>query len=365
MPGFRLLMIALFALAAQAQDPAPSAPPPAAEQEPSTTFRSTVDVVVAPVLVTNSSGDFVDGLDASQFHLFDNGKEQDIRVDVAFQPISLVIAIQSNSKVEAVLPQVRKIGSLIEPLVIGERGEAAVLAFDHRLEVKQDFTSDPLKVSEAVRKIQPGSSSSRMVDAVNRAVFMLRSRPANRRRVVLLISETRDFGSEGRAREALMAAQAYNVTLYAVDISRVVTTIMAKPQPSRPNNLPPASRPMPASVPATPNTVQQTFGSDGGRAEFIPLMVELFRDVKAVFKDNPVELFTKGTGGSEYGFTRQRGLEDAIGRIGAELHSQYLVSYRPNNKEEGGFHEITVEITGKRDARAHTRPGYWLAAKFE
>ena len=47
----------------------------------------------------------------------------------------------------------------------------------------------------------------------------------------------------------------------------------------------------------------QTYGiGGGGRAEFIPLMVELFKDVKAIFKDNPVEVFTKGTGGTEYSF---------------------------------------------------------------
>jgi VWFA-related protein len=365
MAVFRLLVISLAAAAAFAQQPA-DPEPPAQQQDvpPPTTFRSTVDVVVAPVLVTDSNGDFVDGLEASQFHLFDNGKEQDIRVEVAFQPISLVIVIQANSNVESVLPQIRKIGSLIEPLVIGEKGEAAVIKFDHRIEVLQDFTSDSTKVTEAVKKIQPGSSSSRMVDAVNRAVFMLRSRPANRRRIVMLVSETRDFGSEGRARDALLAAQVYNVTIYTANISRFVTTLTAKPQPPRPNTLPPAARPLPASVPATPTAVQATYGL-GSRAEFIPLMVELFKDVKAVFKDNPVELFTKGTGGSEYGFVRQRGLEDAIAKIGSELHSQYMVSYRPNNKEEGGFHEIKVEIAGRRDVRTHTRPGYWLAAKFE
>lgn len=360
MAAFRLTVFVLAAVAALAQQPEP----PAQDVPPPTTFRSTVDVVVAPVLVTDSNGDFVDGLEPTQFHLYDNGKEQDIQVEVAFQPISLVIVIQGNSNVEPILPQIRKIGSLIEPLVIGERGEAAVIKFDHRIEVLQDFTSDSTKVTEAVKKIQPGSSSSRMVDAVNRAVNMLRSRPANRRRIVMLISETRDFGSEGRARDTLLAAQVYNVTVYAVDISRFVTTLFAKPQPPRPNPLPPAARPLPASVPATPTTVQQTY-NPGARAEFIPLMVELFRDVKAVFKDNPVELFTKGTGGTEHGFVRQRGLEEAVAKIGSELHSQYMVSYRPNNKEEGGFHEIKVLVAGRNDVRAHTRPGYWLAAKFE
>jgi hypothetical protein len=117
-------------------------------------------------------------------------------------------------------------------------------------------------------------------------------------------------------------------------------------------------------VAATPTTVEQTYGLNGGRAEFIPMMVELFRDVKAIFKDNPVEAFTKGTGGSEFSFYRQRGLQEAIQKIGAELHSQYLVSYQPSQevRGEGGFHEIKVAVSGAPQVkRTQTRPGYWLS----
>jgi len=46
-----------------------------------------------------------------------------------------------------------------------------------------------------------------MVDAVNQGINMLRTRPQNRRRIILLISETRDRGSEGRRRDVLIAAQ--------------------------------------------------------------------------------------------------------------------------------------------------------------
>jgi VWFA-related protein len=367
MPGFRVVLIACVSVVALAQQPQQPPPPPAVEQTP-TTFRTSVDVVVAPVVVKDRDGGYVNGLQPSDFRLFDNGKEQNIKVDVTYQPISMVIVVQANGHVDSVLPQIQKIGSMIQPILIGDQGEAAVLAFDHRQQLLQEFTSDSTKITDALKKIRAGSSTSAMIDGVNKAVFMLRSRPANRRRVILLISETRDYGSEGRARETLIGAQLANVSIFSVDISRFITTLMGKPQPPRPNQLPPSAMPLPAGVPRTPTSVQQTYGLGGGRAEFIPLMVELFKDVKAVFKDNPVELFTKGTGGTEYGFTRQRGLEEAISRISEELHSQYLVSYTPNNREEGGFHEITVDVIPRRDigsVKVHTRPGYWLAAKFE
>jgi len=368
MPTLRWLLAAL--LAAPLAGLLPATPFAQGQQDaakPETTeappIKVSVDVVVAPVTVVDRNGDNVDGLRPDQFHLFDNDKEQDIKVDVAFQPISMVITVEANDRVESVLPQIQKIGGLIQPIVIGDQGEAAVLAFDSRIRQIQEFTSDSAKITEALKKIHPGSSQNRMIDAVEEAVRLLRTRPRDRRRIILLVSETRDKSSEARARETLIATQLANVIVYTVDISRVVTSLMAKQDPGWIDNRPPAMTPLPAGVPSTPNTVAQATGGNGGTAEFIPLMVEVFKDAKAIFKQNPSEIFTRGTGGEQFGFMRQRGLEDAIERIGAELHSQYLISYNPNNKDEGGFHQISVQVTGRKDVKVRTRPGYWLGAK--
>src|ERR1039458_4533815 len=123
-----------------------------------------------------------------------------------------------------------------------------------------------------------------------------------------------------------------------------------------------SKRASPRPVAATLRTsVARAYGSGGGgRAEFIPLMVEIFRDVKNIFVDNPIEAFTKGTGGTEYTFFKQHGLEESIQKIGSELHSQYFVSYTPNNKDEGGFHTLSVTVG---PYKTQTRPGYWLGTK--
>jgi len=338
-------------------------PPRVMPGTPRTDIRVDVTEVVVPVTVKDSEGNFVNGLKPQQFRLLDNDKEQDIKVDATYFPISIVVAIQANGAVDAVLPQIKRVGSLIEAMVVGEQGEVAVLAFDHRLQVKQDFTFDRTKVSEAIKDIKVGSSSARMIDAVQTSVRMLKSRPRNRRRIVLLISETRDVASESRLREALIEAQLANVTVYTVNVSRLVTALTGERVPPRPDPLPPAARSMPSNVPATPTSVAQKWGGPGGTADFVPLMLEIFRDVKAIFKDNPVEAFTKGTGGHEYSFVKQDALEQAIQDIGAEIHSQYIINYNPNNKEDGGFHEIKVFVDY---SGAHTehRPGYWLASVF-
>ena len=329
------------------------------EESPFKLFTTVTEIVV-PVTVTDKDGNFVNGLQPRQFRILDNGKEQDIKVNATYYPVSVVIAVQANDAVEAVLPQVKRIGSLLETFIVGEQGEAALLAFDHRLRVLQEFTNDPTKITDELQKIRVGSTSARMNDAVQTAVRLLRNRPKERKRVVLLISETRDIASETRLREALIEAQFANVTVYTVNISRLITTLTKDPQPPRPLSQPPAAYSMPPNVVATPTTVAQKTGLVGQSANFVPLLVEIFRDVKGIFVDNTAEAFTKATGGEEFSFATQRGLEAAIQTIGDDIHSQYIITYNPNTKEEGGFHEIRV-LVDHAGAKVRAKPGYWLA----
>ena len=63
-------------------------------------------------------------------------------------------------------------------------------------------------------------------------------------------------------------------------------------------------------------------------------------------------------------FHSQRTLEQAIQDLGEQLHSNYVISYSPNNREEAGWHEIKVDVPGRPDVkRVQTRPGYWLGAR--
>ena len=323
-------------------------------------IRSNVITVVAPTTVTDRDGSYVHDLKPSQFTLYDNDKPQTIKVDETFAPISLVVAIQADQKVESVIPKLQKIGSLLTTLMAGEQGEVAILAFDHRMQHLQDFTTDANKVQEGLKKLKPGSSTSRMVDAVEEASRMLKSRSKERRRIVLLIAESRDKGSEGRMRESLATTQINDVMVYALNMSRFYTETMTSPAAPRPDPIPPGARHVPAGAVNTPTTNSQLTGSQGYGVNFVPLFTEIFRDAKGIFVDNPVEVFTKYTGGREMGFVTQKSLENAVAEIGREIHNQYLISYNPDNKMEGGFHTIRVEVNGHYNIR--TRPGYWLAA---
>ncbi len=349
-----LYLAALLAVAAL-QSPA-QAPPAAETADVDKPISISVTNIVAPVLVTDRSGNIIDGLQPNQFHLFDNNKEQNIHVDTTFEPISLVVLIEKAARVESILPQIKHLGSLL-PLVVGDHGEAAVLGFDSRLQLLQDFTADPDKVKAAIEKINAGSSGVRMIDAVDQGVAMLKKRPQNNRKIILLVSETRDEGSEGRLREALVDANLANVLIYPVDITQMVVRLTEKPVPPRPDPIAVAAQPGVMGQPSTPTTDAQNYGP--GLAQFGPLLMEIYRGAKRIFVENPTEVFAKGTGGAQFFFVKQRGLEDAVERISQEIRSQYLITYNPNNAAEPGFHQLAVTVDNPRYV-TKTRPGYWI-----
>jgi VWFA-related protein len=339
-------------------------------QQPETepTFGTRVTVVMAPTTVLDKDGAHITGIKPSEFRLYDNDKLQDIKVDETYAPISLVVAIQADSKVDAVLPKIRRLGTMLQTLVAGETGEVAILAFDHRMQnLTNGFTSDPDHVDRSLQKVRAGSMNSALTDAVVEATRMLRNRPKDRRKVLLLISESLDKGSSMRAREALQNLEINNVMVYALNISRLYTSLTAKPEVPRPDPIPPGARHMPAGGMNTPTEVARLYGRGGYTVDFAPLVTEIFRATKAIFVPNPVEVYTRYSGGKEFPFVSQEDLERSVQAVARELHNQYLITYNPNNKSEGGFHKIRVEVhgIGRSGLEVRTRPGYWMAGTNE
>ena len=152
----------------------------------------------------------------------------------------------------------RSIGRALVQSVVGVQGEAAVVKFDGRDPmVMQNFTSDPDKIKVAIDKINPGSSGSRMIDAVDMSVDLLRKRAPHNRKIILLISETRDEGSVTRLREALIKANLSNVLVYCVDITQLAVRLTQRQDDPGPvPAMDPTTRlPRPLGIPQTPTTM--------------------------------------------------------------------------------------------------------------
>jgi VWFA-related protein len=303
---------------------------------------------------------YVNGIQANEFELYDNDKPQKVLAEFTQLPMSVVLAVQANADIDPVLPQLRKTGLLLQGLVTGEGGDVAILKFDHRLEVMQDFTSDPDKLDNAMQKLNSGSTSARLIDAVLEADYMLRKHdPKNERRhVILLLSRNVDKGSEAHLQETAQKMQFDNVVVYCVDISKALTAVMKQtPYPAPQNGrIPPEALPNILGNGARSETsvVQQ---QTGNLMNAVPPILHSIHDL---FKKSPSEAFTYFTGGQIYNFATERALENAISDIGKDLNSQYLLSYTPtpDTSKEPGFHNIKVSVN-RPGLKIRTRPGYW------
>src|SRR5580658_5497444 len=108
-----------------------SAQPPARQPQQPSTLRVRVQLVSAPVTVLDSRGEMIMNLPQSSFHVFDNGVEQKIEhFDLGGQPLSVVLVVETSSRIEPMLPQLRRTGIIISEVVMGEPGEAAVVGYD-------------------------------------------------------------------------------------------------------------------------------------------------------------------------------------------------------------------------------------------
>ncbi len=340
------------------RQPGPPTDQPAGSDIPTIGSVRVRYVLVPTTVVDKDTGNYINGLSANDFQVLDNDKPQRIVSDITQQPLSLVLVVQANSEVEPMIPKIRSMGLLLHGLVTGQEGDVAVLAFDHRMQLIQDFTNDPNKLDDSMQKITAGSSTAALIDAVMRADRMLKDHdPQNvRRRVVLLLSRNVDKGSETHLQEAVHAMQFDNVIVYSIDMSKFMTTFFKKMPYPRPQNggVPPEALPNLRGNGAYSET--DVIKQENGNA--LNAVPPIYRSVRDLFKKTPAEAFTTFTGGKIYNFGTEKGLEEAVTDIGKELNSQYLLSYNPNDKNEPGFHTIKVVINRPRlDIR--TRPGYW------
>jgi VWFA-related protein len=283
--------------------------------------------------VIGKRGTEIPDLQAADFEVLVDGIRREVtldRFDTGVAPISLVVAIQSSGISTPAIAKIRHIGGMIQPLVIGSRGEAAVLAFDDEVKWLQDFTPDSGKIDDAMTNVKPGESMRAcMFDAVVEAANRMKQRPG--RKILLLISETRDRGSKAKFDEALDTVQREGIEVFAAHYSVAATTWIAKPED--------------VSPPDDPN------------------LIRIFTELGRLASVNAVQALTSGTGGSDFPFAKERGLENAIQKFGAEVHSQYILSFPQHSDADAGsqpgLHRIVVSIPDRRDLSVHFRQSYW------
>ena len=355
-------MGAVPARAQEAQPPDASQPGGKPQQNTGTGIRVKVQVVNAPVAVRDSKNRVVLDLQKEDFTILDNKVKQTIEsFDLAGEPLSTVLVLETSSRVEPLLPAVRKSAIVFTQTVVGTSGAAAVIGYDKVLQRLQTFTTNADDIEKSITSLKAGDTTARLYDALADAVVLLRTQPEGRRRVIIVVGESRDIGSNEKFGEVLRQAQLANIVIYAVGLSTTSAVARYAPQETSPGSLTPPGTfgmpPFPGTV-QTPTSVEQ----HAGNMDMGTLAELAVRGAAGVVISQPLEIAAAATGGLYQTTFRNRSIEDAVAEIGGDLNTQYTLTYEPAKSNEPGYHEIRITVD-RKGVKVRTRPGYYLEAQ--
>ncbi|HXP08556.1 MAG TPA: VWA domain-containing protein [Acidobacteriaceae bacterium] len=299
------------------------------EPSPQTTIRVQSSEVLVPTLVQNPSGEILYGLGPADFELLDNGVQQQLHVDddLDNEPVSVVVAVEKGRMAELEFDKINRLAPLIDLFLGDGASEAAFVSFDSKPQLVVPFTRDAERLGHELKRIEPGDGEAAILDTVGYSVKLLEDRPKDYRRVLLLISETRDHGS------------------HDVDAKRLVEQIGT-------------SNTLVLSVTFSPSKalfLHNLTHDDGATGP--DLMAPVLMAVQAVRKNVAREIALM-SGGEYAPFTTERGFEDRVQEVAKHARNRYLLSFRPTDNTPG-LHQLDVRLTRNPDARVVARTSYW------
>jgi VWFA-related protein len=274
-------------------------------QDDDDVVRVNTDLVVLNITVTDKAGQYVKGLKASDFKVYEDGVEVQTNMIASFSlhesPYAAVVLLDSSGSMEARFSLAR---SAAIRFLDGLRPEdvAAVYRFDSKVERVQEFSGgrDLAPMAYAIR----AKGMTTLNDAIVEAPKTLAERPEVRKAIVVL-SDGMDTFSKASGDKAVESALAVGASIYAVDMSTLELAGTTRRQ----------------SALSLKGFAEKT----GGR-------------------------FVETPGGPA--------LRDAFTGIADELGHQYTISYRPmNKKRDGKWRTLEVKVT-RDDLTVRTRKGY-------
>lgn len=268
-------------------------------------IRTNTDLVVLNVTVTDKAGQYVKGLKASDFKVYEDGVEVKpeslANFSVQESPYAAVVLLDSSGSMEARFSLAR---SAAIRFLDGLRPEdvAAVYRFDSKVERVQEFSGgrDLAPIAYAIK----AKGMTTLNDAIVEASKTLAERPEVRKAIIVL-SDGMDTFSKASGEKAVESALAVGASIFAVDMSSL-----------------------------------EVAGS-GNRPSAMSL-----------------KGFAEKTGGRFITTPGGPALRDAFTGIADELGHQYTISYHPlNKKRDGKWRQLEVKV--KREAvDVRTRKGY-------
>jgi len=287
-----------------------------------------------PTLVEMPSGEIVYGLGPGDFQLLDNGVPQQLHVDddLDNEPVSVVVAVEKGRMAALEFEKINRLAPLIDLFLGDGMSEAALVSFDSKPRLEVPFTKDADRLGHELRRMEPGDGGAAILDTVGYSVKLLEDRPKDYRRVLLLISETRDHGSQDD------------------DAQHVVEEIGS-------------SNTLVLSVAFSPSKALLLHDlKDGGQSAGVAdLLMPLMMAVQSM-RRNAARQIALMSGGEYSPFTTERGFEARVQEVAKHARNRYLLSFRPTDNTPG-LHVLDVRLTRDLGARVVARTSYWALDK--
>lgn len=308
-------------------------------------LRTQSNVVFVPALVKDHAGKLVFGLHAKDFIIEDDGIEQLVSMDEAEpqEAVSLVIAIQSGRSALYEFQRMKGISAMLDQIVSQPQVQTAVVVFDNNVELAQDFSFESAGTEEYLKSMMEGPrrnmeegdrSGAAIYDAVQYSVNLLKKQPEDSRRVLLLISETRDHGSHAVSLDdTIRAISESNTVMYALAFSPTASTAM--------------------------DTLRGEWDAHTDPAGWNLDILRLMKMARQAMRKNAAKSVASMTGGEYQLFTSQKSFERLMTEFANHLHSRYLLRFEPK-KSHPGLHEVRVRLKEHGNAVVLARRSYWV-----
>ncbi len=263
-----------------------------------------------------------------------DGVPQRVRLDdtLAPVPISLVVLVQCSRSAAIEGPKIKGLATMVEAIAGGGPAQVALVDFGNQLEMLTNLTDDPAKRG-AFAELQPceDDPGDSILDAVAFANRLLDHHHAAGRRVILLISETRDHGSKTNPASVIEALGSSNTVVESVAFSA-----LRAEETERLKEHAPSGMMNPASL--------------------IYAILQAFR------KNMPKELAHQ-TGGEYINFSSENGFDRSLNTLANRLHSGYQLSFVPHfpagsPAASEDLHRLTVHVPKYPDAVVEHRESY-------
>src|SRR6185437_2298882 len=311
--------------------PSPDGPPPAssAAAQPSgdqdiQTLKVNVNLVNVYFSVRDKDG-FITNLHKDDCQIFEDKVPQTIKnfTQEKKLPLTIGILLDTSGSQQNVLPLEQQSGAEFLKDVLTPKDEAFLISFDINVDLLADYTNDPRELKRAMDKAiintgagtgsVTGNGSPRgtlLYDAVYLAAHDKLRQEAGRK-VLVLLTDGGDQGSQETLKSAIEAAQKSNAIVYVIMIAD-----------------------------------RGFYGGFGG-------IYTGAGDMDRLAKETGGRVINVGNNGQK--------LKDAFDQIQDELRTQYLASYTPTNlKIDGTFR--TLNITCGKGEKVQARKGYYALA---